>query len=165
MAAQIRLARSKDVDALADIENTAFTSDRISKKSFRRLIASRSASVLVADGGGPIDGYCVVLFRTGSRQARLYSLAARPGNGRLGLGRSLLGAAEQAVTRRGCEALRLEVRRDNARAIRLYEAGGFRLTGVRPCYYADGHDALLYEKQLGRLDAVTASIKGELVRQ
>ena len=161
MAAQIRLARSKDVDALADIENAAFTTDRISKRSFLRLIASRSASVLVADSGESIDGYCVVLFRAGNRLARLYSIAVRPGNGKPGLGRSLLDAAELAATQRGCEALRLEVRRDNARAIKLYETSSFRLTGVRPGYYADGHDALLYEKQLDRLDAVTASTKGE----
>ncbi len=165
MAVEIRPARSNDVDALADIENAAFTTDRISKTSFRRLIASRSASVLVADGGGRIDGYCVVLFRAGNRQARLYSIAVRPGNGKTGLGRSLLYAAEQAAAARSCDALRLEVRQDNARGIRLYDMNGFRLTGVRPGYYADGRDALLYEKQLGRLNAGTASVKGEHGRQ
>ena len=101
MAADIRPARASDVDALSAIEDAVFDADRISKKSFRRLIESRTASVLVAADGRAIDGYCIVLFRAGSRKARLYSIAVRPGSGHAGLGRALLGAAEQEATKRG----------------------------------------------------------------
>ena len=157
MAADIRPARADDVLVLEQIENASFDADRISKRSFARLIASRSAAVLVANDGGGVDGYCVVLFRTGSASARLYSIAVRPGTGKAGLGSALLDAAEQAAAARGCATLRLEVRRDNARAIRLYERNGFSVTGSSSGYYADGEDALRYEKPLGGGEAARAA--------
>ena len=72
-----------------------FETDRISRKSFRRLIASRSASVLVAENGGAVAGYCIVLFRASSRKARLYSIAAAPARREMpGSAALLLKAAE-----------------------------------------------------------------------
>ena len=44
----IRLARSKDVGRLAALERQAFTGDRLSARSFRDLIKSKSAVVLIA---------------------------------------------------------------------------------------------------------------------
>jgi ribosomal-protein-alanine N-acetyltransferase len=145
MPAEIRLARASDVDALAAFENAVFEADRISKKSFRNMVASASALVLIAGAKGVVAGYCAVLFRAGSRKARLYSIAAvRDG----GLGRALLTAAESAATARGCSELRLEVRQDNTRAISLYEQNDYRRFGRKPDYYADGSTALLYCKPL-----------------
>ncbi len=148
MAADIRPARASDVDALCAIEDAVFDADRVSRKSFRRLIESRSASVLVAANDRAIDGYCIVLFRAGSRTARLYSIAVRPGSGHAGLGRALLGAAESEAARRGAHALRLEVREDNARARELYARNTYRDIGATPGYYADGATAFRFEKAL-----------------
>ena len=149
MAADIRMARANDVDALTAIENAVFDADRISKKSFKQLMASKSAAVLAATSGSMVRGYAVVLFRAGSQKARLYSVAAMPGSGPPGLGRALLGAAEDEAARRGATALRLEVRQDNARAIDLYEKNAYRGIGRIAAYYADGMAALRYEKSLG----------------
>jgi ribosomal protein S18 acetylase RimI-like enzyme len=148
MAADIRPARASDVDALSAIEDAVFDADRISKKSFRRLIESRTASVLVAANDRAIDGYCIVLFRASSRKARLYSIAVRLGSGHAGLGRALLGAAEQEATKRGADSLRLEVREDNARARELYARNTYRDIGLTPGYYADGATAFRLEKAL-----------------
>ena len=145
MAADIRPARAGDVDALVAIENAAFSADRISRQSFRRLVASRSAMVLVAWGDAQIVGYCIVLFRAGSRTARLYSIAAAPNSG---IGRQLLGAAESRLAERGSGVLRLEVRDDNHRAISLYERNGYRPIGRIAGYYADGMTARRYQKML-----------------
>ncbi|MGB3840666.1 MAG: GNAT family N-acetyltransferase, partial [Rhodanobacter sp.] len=49
---------------------------------------------------------------------------------------------------RGCDRLRLEVRPDNAAAIRLYERAGFRRFGAYRRYYEDGTDAWRYEQAL-----------------
>lgn len=145
MPAEIRLARASDVDALAAFENTVFEADRISRKSFRNMVDSASATVLVAVAQGTVAGYCAVLFRAGSRKARLYSIAAACGSG---IGRTLLAATEEKAAARGCEELRLEVREDNGRAIGLYEKSGYRRFGRKPGYYADGAAALLYQKPL-----------------
>jgi len=43
----------------------------------------------------------------------------------------------------------LEVGVSNAAARRLYEAAGWRESGLRKGYYRDGEDAALYAKRLG----------------
>jgi [ribosomal protein S18]-alanine N-acetyltransferase len=53
----------------------------------------------------------------------------------------------EARSARAARAL-LEVRRNNAPAIALYEKVGFRKVGVRPDYYGSGQDAVLMELEL-----------------
>lgn len=147
MKVDIRPARESDADALVAIENASFETDRISRRSFRRLLDGRSCALLVARSETGLLGYCLVLFREGASVARLYSIAVN-GAGGAGLGRALLQAAEQAAMRRGQKRLRLEVREDNSRARNLYERNGYRHIGTKQDYYADGMQALRYEKQL-----------------
>lgn len=148
MTADIRTARASDADALLAIENAAFEGDRLSRRSFRRLLSGRSAEVLVAASGDAVAGYCIVLFREGASVARLYSIATERRHGGAGLGRALLQAAEASARRRGRRTLRLEVRDDNSRARNLYERNGYRFIGRRQGYYSDGAAALRYEKDL-----------------
>jgi ribosomal protein S18 acetylase RimI-like enzyme len=147
MTCSIRPARAADIDALVAIENAAFTGDRISRRSFRKLIERDSAETLVADDG-VVRGYAMVLFRKGSGMARLYSIATAPGAAGMGVGRRLLEAAEDAAYDHDRLVLRLEVREDNARAISIYEKAGYRRIGREPDYYEDGASALRYEKTL-----------------
>jgi ribosomal-protein-alanine N-acetyltransferase len=148
MPAEIRTARISDVDPLVALENAVFEGDRISRTSFRRLVASASALVLIADVRGLIAGYCALLFRAGGKVARLYSIAAAPPQAGHGIGRLLLDAAEETAAKKGCAFLRLEVREDNLRAQSLYEKSGFGQIGRKPGYYSDGAAALRYEKPL-----------------
>ncbi|MBW8908328.1 MAG: GNAT family N-acetyltransferase/peptidase C39 family protein [Mesorhizobium sp.] len=148
MPAEIRKARASDVDDLAAIEKAVFSSDRLSRRSFRQLIERETANMLVAENEGRVAGYAVVLFRKGSGVARLYSIAVSPFFGRLGIGRQLLDAAEDAAFEHDRLLLRLEVREDNDRAIRIYEQAGYRKLGREPDYYEDGATALRYEKTL-----------------
>src|SRR5512132_2007913 len=76
--AQVRPAQAADLDALLALESQAFRTDRISRRSFRRLLAAPSAAVMVAEHGGEIAGYALVLFRNGTPIARLYSIAVAP---------------------------------------------------------------------------------------
>lgn len=148
MPLHIRKARVSDVDALAALEKAVFESDRISRRSFRLLIERDTAETLIAETGGCIAGYAIVLFRKGSGVARLYSLAVNPGNTGQGAGRKLLEKAEETAFEHDRMMLRLEVREDNARAIHVYEQGGYRKIGREPDYYEDGQAALRYEKTL-----------------
>ncbi|TPN43325.1 GNAT family N-acetyltransferase [Mesorhizobium sp. B1-1-9] len=148
MPAEIRTARASDVDDLAAIEKAVFSSDRISRRSFRQFIERETAETLVAEIDGRVAGYSIVLFRKGSGVARLYSIAVGPFFGGLGVGRQLLSAAEEAAFEHDRMMLRLEVREDNGRAIRIYEQAGYRKIGREPGYYSDGETALRYEKTL-----------------
>jgi len=123
MPADIRTARASDVDNLSAIENAVFEGDRISRDAFRRLIGRDSACLLVMDGGEAIAGYCAVLFRAGSGVARLYSVAAAPGQ--RGIGRMLLADCERRARAAGRDDLRITVLARNEGAHALYRTFGF----------------------------------------
>jgi len=144
----IRTARRSDLEALSTLEALSFASDRLSPRSFRRLAVSPTAACRVALAGDTVAGYSLVLFRADTHVARLYSIAVHPDRRGRGLALLLLDDAASTARKRRCRALRLEVREDNAAAIRLYERSGFRPIGRIPRYYADKATALRYEKGL-----------------
>jgi [ribosomal protein S18]-alanine N-acetyltransferase len=148
-SAPVRPATAADLDPLVALEQRAFSGDRMSRAQYRRHLANPSAAVLVADAaGGDLLGSALVFFRRGTALARLYSIATAPAARGRGIGAGLLAAAEDAAHERGCRALRLEVRVDNAVAIALYERAGYRRIGRYAGYYEDGADAWRYEKSL-----------------
>jgi ribosomal protein S18 acetylase RimI-like enzyme len=142
----VRPARHSDLDALLAIE-AVFPTDRLDRRSFRHALKSPTIDVLVIEAGG-VAGYAMIHHRRGSALARLTSIAVRPDLVRGGLGRRLLGAAEEIARQRGCERLRLEVRADNPRAQHLYEVAGYRRFAIVAEYYEDGRPAWRYEKAL-----------------
>lgn len=146
-AIHIRDAAVEDIDRLVAIEDDAFATDRISRRSFRRQIASPTLALVVAVLDRTVHGYVLVAFRKGVHHARIYSLAVDRAHGR-GLGRRLMAAAETLARRRGFALMRLEVNEANHRAIGIYERGGYTRIGRREDYYEDGAAALLYEKRL-----------------
>ena len=144
----IRDAGEADLAGLRSLEAQAFAADRLSRRSFRRLMASASVRLRVAGPPGALLGYCMVLFRRGATVARLYSIAVAKAARGAGLAAALMADAERLAAARRCRALRLEVREDNAAALRLYRRLGYRPIGRRQGYYADGGDALRLEKAL-----------------
>ncbi len=120
----------------------------MSARQFRRHLSSPSAAVLLAEGDDGLLGSTIVFFRRGSTRARLYSLATAAAARGRGIGKALLAAAEGLARERGMRELSLEVRRDNAAAVRLYEANGYRRSAALENYYDDGAPAWRYEKSL-----------------
>ena len=145
---QIRKAHTGDLDAIERIENSVFDSDRLSRRSLRRYIGAPSVSMLVSAADGLVTGYSLIGFRKGSCKGRLYSIAIDSEHAGRGTGRALLEASETETRRRKCDAMTLEVRADNARAIALYERSGYLRTGVEEDYYEDGATAYRFEKSL-----------------
>jgi ribosomal protein S18 acetylase RimI-like enzyme len=147
--AKLRPGRLRDVDALLALENAVFTTDILSRRSFRHFLTAPTSSLIVAEEGGRLAGYALVLYPARSKLARLYSIAVAPHIARSGIGPLLLAAAERAAARRKRRAMRLEVHEHNTRAIGRYEKSGYRLFGRLHRYYDDGGDALRFEKPLG----------------
>jgi ribosomal protein S18 acetylase RimI-like enzyme len=142
----IRPGTVTDLSGLLTLERAAFATDRLSRRSFCRFLASPNAALIVADDQGVVAGYALVLFRPTSMVARLYSIAVSAA-GR-GIGPVLLAAAEEAAHRRGCAAMRLEVHEHNAAALARYRKSGYGVFGRYRNYYEDGGDALRFEKPL-----------------
>ncbi|GLR78610.1 GNAT family N-acetyltransferase [Azospirillum oryzae] len=150
---RIRHAELADIAALLAIEEQSFPTDQMTQRNFRYAIHKAKGVVLTAYrqvpnvGGLPL-AYGVVSFHAGTRFARLTSFAVAPGNRGQGIGRRLLAALEAAAAAHGCRGMRLEVRADNAAAIALYTAAGYRRFAEYPDYYEDGMAALRLEKPL-----------------
>lgn len=145
---RIRAARMSDLDALVELENRSFTTDRMSRRQWRRHLVSASACVLVAQADQPMAGAAIVFFRKNSTIARLYSLAVDTGLRGLGIGELLLAACEAQALARKCLGLRLEVRTDNTAAQQLYLKRGYHSIGELSDYYEDGAPALRLEISL-----------------
>lgn len=146
--AVFRDAEPRDLADLLEIEDAVFTTDRISRRSFRDFLASPRAILRVAEVEGAVEGYHLVLSRRGTAAARLYSLAVAPAHQRHGLGAGLLADAEAAAYAADRAVLRLEVGAGNAAAKALYRAAGYREIARLPHYYEDGEDAVRMEKPL-----------------
>ncbi|MGC2122894.1 MAG: GNAT family N-acetyltransferase [Xanthobacteraceae bacterium] len=149
-AAKLRRGRITDLDALVAIEQAVFTTDILSRRSFRRFLAAPGAALLIAEADRKLAGYALVLYPPRSKLARLYSIAVAPHSGRRGVGPLLLTAAEAAARRHGRQTMRLEVHEHNGRAIARYEKSGYRLFGRHRHYYDNRGDALRFEKTLMR---------------
>jgi ribosomal-protein-alanine N-acetyltransferase len=147
---QVRPARGKDLEALIDLEQRVFATDRLSRASLRRLLASKSALVIAAESRSRLAGAAVVLFRRRAKVARLYSIAVAPPMCGKGVAVALIAAAERAARRRKCRCMRLEVHQSNKMAIARYRKSGYQQFGRDRAYYEDGGDALRFEKPLAR---------------
>lgn len=150
----VRRADLADIPDLLAIEEQSFATDRMTRRNFRYAIRHAKGVVFVAEAPDAgvrrrIAGYGVVGFHGGTRLARLTSFAVAPRLRGHGIGRRLLAALEDAATAHGCSALRLEVREDNAAALALYGAAGYRCFGRYPAYYEDDTSALRLGKPLG----------------
>lgn len=144
----IRDADMDDLPRLIELENTCFTSDILSRRSFQRFIRPGSHDLLVAQSEGVLVGYVLALYRTGTSLARLYSIAVLPQHQGKGIARQLMQAAEQAGRDQHCAFMRLEVNVNNDAAITLYNKLGYHTIGHIANYYDDGSDALRMEKRI-----------------
>lgn len=147
----IRRAAAADLDALLEVERTSFSGDWLNRRQLRYLLTRAHAVTLLAESDdGELLGYVLVLFSRASAHARVYSIAVRDKARGRGLGRALLAVAEAESEKAACVSIRLEVRRDNATAISLYRACGYRQFDSVSDYYDDHEQALRFEKPLGQ---------------
>jgi [ribosomal protein S18]-alanine N-acetyltransferase len=94
-------------------------------------------------------GYGIVA--SGAGEAHLLNVCVREEFRNRGFGRTLLAGLLQQAALAGAEVIFLEVRPANTAAIRLYEAMGFRQSGLRAGYYqaAGGReDALVMRRAI-----------------
>ncbi len=143
-----RLANKEDLNALVDLENACFQTDKLSPRSMKRWIQSEHAVLLLAEENDQVIAYGLVWCHRGTRLARLYSLAVNPSMRGKGLARELLAQLETHTAKKGRLYMRLEVSKSNQAAITLYEQSGYRIFGEYSDYYDDHMDALRMQKQI-----------------
>lgn len=144
----LREAVDADLDALGDIEARVFATDRLSRRSMRRFMESDSDCFLVAECDGVPAGYAIFFMHRGTSLSRLYSIAVSPDFQGRGIAAALLTEGERIASSHERIYMRLEVRKDNMPAIRLYQKLGYRQFGLYEDYYEDHQDALRFQKRI-----------------
>lgn len=94
--------------------------------------------------GDDILGYAV--FHLMGPDSELLSIAANAPHQRAGIGTALLNAGLAHLDFANGDKMFLEVREGNTKARRFYEKHGFEPYAERKKYYADGENAILYQK-------------------
>lgn len=94
--------------------------------------------------GDDILGYAV--FHLMGPDSELLSIAANASHQRAGIGTALLNAGLAHLDFAKGDKMFLEVREGNTKARRFYEKHGFEPYVERKKYYADGENAILYQK-------------------
>lgn len=158
-APMLRRMRWWDVEAVAALERELFADDPWSAEAFWSELAGVPATrhyVVATDGeadgnadGDPDDGtllgYAGLMAVAG--QADVQTIAVAPTAQGRGVGARLLEELLAEADRRDEPAVLLEVRADNAAALRLYERHGFeRLARRRGYYQPSGADALVMRR-------------------
>ncbi len=146
-----REATLSDLDALHILEQSSFDSDRLSKRRLKHWISAPQGIMLVATVNGKVAAYGLVIMRSGTRLARLYSIAVDPNTRGLGIGRQLLQALELKAVDAGKLFMRLEVASNNESAIALYNNQGYRTFGTYARYYNNEIDAIRMQKPIRQL--------------
>ncbi|MEJ2060480.1 MAG: GNAT family N-acetyltransferase/peptidase C39 family protein [Gammaproteobacteria bacterium] len=147
-ALAIREATADDIDALVELENASFETDRLTRRQFRYMITRAHADVLVCETEGVLAGYVLVLFSRGTSMARIYSIAVSADMRGRGIGPALVEAVESRAIEHGSISMRLEVRRDNAASLAMFQRLGYRQFASVDDYYEDHMEALRLEKSL-----------------
>ena len=141
----------RDLPFVTELERKAFSHPWTSEVFLRELRLPFSKIVLARLAGEPgaaVVGYLCRWLAAGALE--IQNVAVHPDWRRRSIGRKLVEHTLTEASRLGAQTALLEVRRHNFPAISLYRGLGFRETGVRPGYYADGEDALLMELRFDR---------------
>jgi ribosomal protein S18 acetylase RimI-like enzyme len=160
-----RLYTPEDFAALYAIEELCFEPlFRFDRLTMRQLASRSHAATWLAEENGELKGFAIVewterrlrlcgggpsLPECKSRvTAYIQTIEVAPEARGRGVGRELLGHIENSALAAGAVWIRLHVDAENAGAIRLYEAQGYRCQGRREDYYPLGRAALIYVKWL-----------------
>ncbi len=137
----IRRMELLDISELSELENRVF-SIPWSKRMLEEELENENALYLVSTLEQHIIGYAGAwkIFDEG----HITNIAVDLPHQRKGIGNRLLSALLESLATSRITKVTLEVRRSNIPAIKLYQAFGFQVEGVRKDYYSDNHeDALI----------------------
>lgn len=141
-------AQSPDLPGLCALEQAFPVAERWSEALWRDELdrAPHAGHVVVAHDDGVVVG--AAAFQCVIDVADLHRIVVAGDHRRRGLATLLLFDGARWARARGAERMLLEVRHDNAAAIRFYDRHGFRRVAERTDYYAPGAHAVVMELSL-----------------
>jgi len=143
--------KSGDFDELYAIEEICFQPPlRFPRRYVRRLVESAGTITWIAEEDGKIAGFSIADFGRDPDGlfAYIQTIEVLPEMRGRGIGNELLRRIEDSSVKEGARSIWLHVESQNAGAIRLYEAHGFKCEGRHDNYYAHGRAGLVFRKIL-----------------
>lgn len=157
--AHVRPATPADAAAIFGIEEATFAHppERFDRRKVEYLLRSPRVVAFVAESADAGVLAWAAGFGWGRGKVpwgRVYALAVHPDAQRRRLGPKLLSAVIDALRNRGAARVFLEVRADNAAAVRLYQKFGFTACRELPDYYGKGlHARRMVQESTATMDA------------
>jgi [ribosomal protein S18]-alanine N-acetyltransferase len=127
---RLRPATVDDMPELLLIEKSCFGGERFDRRYIEELLDDGDVDVCVAVVKGKIVGSAMVKHEKQEKRSNLLSLALLPREQGRGYSKVMLAKVEELAGERGSRSVYLEVRVENAPAIRLYRNAGY-VTGSR----------------------------------
>lgn len=137
----IKEASVEDCKILEDIEKQCF-SDPWSYGMLESEVGQSNTTYSLFYLDDQVIGYYSYLHIF--NEAHIMNIAILPSFQGFGYGSAMMETLLEQSLLQGLDNLTLEVRRSNVKAIGLYEKYLFKCVGIRPHYYMDGEDALIY---------------------
>ena len=147
----LRDVRLSDMDALLALEAACYPpGEAFTRDVYAHALNGARAVNLAWEANGAVVGFVGAFHHKRWRAGHVYTLNVRPDARRRGIGRALMQECERRLADMGMARLALEVQAENAPAITLYEALGYRRLRLLEGYYRHyaNNDAWLYEKEL-----------------
>jgi ribosomal-protein-alanine N-acetyltransferase len=151
MALALRDYREGDIEALFGLDQQCFPPGiSYSRLELAAYIGSPATFTLVAEDKAravPIVGFLVAAVQ-GRGVGHVITIDVALGTRQMGVGSTLLRAAEQRFRAGRCHKMRLEAAVDNSAALAFYEGHGFVVVKTLRRYYSNGGDAFVLEKRM-----------------
>ena len=149
MAVTIEDLSIRDLDRLHEIEKQCFKDEAFTKEQIVQLLKEYNSIGLVARADGRIVGFVLGMIHVDRKamHGHILTIDISPTYRRRRVGQRLLQEMENIFKQKGVKTSHLEVREDNAAAISLYIALGYKEIGKLENYYGNTH-GIYFEKVL-----------------
>ena len=145
MANALRRAAAPDLEFILDLQRAAQRDDKRSSADGLRAALARQGAWLI-EGPGRADG--LLVLRDGAGELIVDDLATHPEARGQGVGRRLLGHAEQMARAQGATVLTVEAEEQDPALVAWYEGLGFVRAGRIADFFHAGCAAIRLRKAL-----------------
>jgi [ribosomal protein S18]-alanine N-acetyltransferase len=144
-ALRIGLARKRDIDAIHELEVSAFPAPW-RREFFESELRASGRFNLAAKRGDRLIGYLFAMWFLD--EMHINKIAVIESERRRGVARQLMDHCLKFATINRIRSISLEVRESNLGAQAFYESLAFKPAYVRPRYYPDGESAVVMLREL-----------------
>lgn len=141
----IRRFSPEDFQEIVEIEIEAFSEHN--PLLYMNFYESVGDGFLVAEKKGKVVGF-VVGYRSSENEGHIFSLGVKGEYRGMGIGTYLVHAICDMFAANGLRYAKLEVRKSNEKARKLYSSIGFIPCWIEKKYYIDGEDGLVMKMHL-----------------